>query len=147
MTRATGCLEPETPFCGIKIVNGKSTLDWNFSSGDYTSSQGKLKNTMAGSGNTSRIWPLSRPVFWVLRSGNAVLTSNYNHGACLKIESGPAAVDFGGGQGGEARASPRRADCLRAAHVNSGQLIGRGLGSQMTEPTQANAKRRAGGLL
>ena len=67
--------------------------------------------------------------------------------ACLKIQSGPAAVGFGGGQGGEACASPQRADCLRAAHVNSRQLIGRGLGSQMAEPTRANAKRRAEGPL
>ncbi len=29
--------------------------------------------------------------------------------ACLKIERGPAAADFAGGQGGEARASPQRA--------------------------------------
>ena len=50
--------------------------------------------------------------------------------ACLRIESGPAAVDFGGGQGGEACASPQRADCLRAAHVNYRQLTGRGLVSQ-----------------
>jgi len=47
--------------------------------------------------------------------------------ACLKIESGPAAVDFGGGQGGEVRVSPQRA--IRA------------------EPTLANAKRRAVGPL
>ena len=47
--------------------------------------------------------------------------------ACLRIESGPAAVDFGGGQGGEACASPQRA--VKA------------------EPTQANAKRRAEGPL
>ena len=47
--------------------------------------------------------------------------------ACLRIESGPAAVDFGGGQGGEARVSPQRA--IRA------------------EPTPANAKRRADGPL
>jgi len=67
--------------------------------------------------------------------------------ACLKIGSGPAAVDFGGGQGGEACASPQRADCLRAAHVNSRQLTGRGLGSQQAEPTLANAKRRAAGPL
>jgi len=46
---------------------------------------------------------------------------------CLKIESGPAAVDFGGGQGGEACASPQRA--------------------AMAEPTLANAKRRAEGPL
>ena len=66
---------------------------------------------------------------------------------CLKIESGPAAVDFGGGQGGEACASPQSSDCLRAAHVNSRQLTGRGLGSQSAEPTPANAKRRAEGPL
>jgi len=47
--------------------------------------------------------------------------------ACLRIESGPAAVDFGGGQGGEACASPQRA--------------------AMAEPTPANAKRRAEGPL
>jgi len=46
---------------------------------------------------------------------------------CLKIESGPAAVDFGGGQGGEACASPQRA--VKA------------------EPTPANAKRHAEGPL
>ena len=43
--------------------------------------------------------------------------------ACLKIERGPAAADFAGGQGGEARASPLRA--VRA------------------EPTQATGKSRA----
>ena len=47
--------------------------------------------------------------------------------ACLRIESGTAAVDFGGGQGGEACASPQRA--VKA------------------EPTPANAKRRAEGPL
>ena len=46
---------------------------------------------------------------------------------CLKIESGPAAVDFGGGQGGEACASPQRA--------------------VKVEPTPANAKRRVEGPL
>ena len=47
--------------------------------------------------------------------------------ACLKIQSGPAAVDFGGGQGGEAGASPQS--------------------SALAEPTPANAKRRAAGPL
>jgi len=47
--------------------------------------------------------------------------------ACLKIESWPAAVDFGGGQGGEACASPQWA--------------------AMAEPTPANPKRRAVGPL
>ncbi len=46
-------------------------------------------------------------------------------GACLKIESGAAARDFGRGQGGEAGASPKRA--VRA------------------EPTQATAKSPAAG--
>jgi len=67
-------------------------------------------------------------------------------GACLNIQSGPAAVGFGGGQGGQGGqggASPQRADCRRAAHGNSRQLTGRGLGSQMAEPTPASAKRRA----
>ena len=67
--------------------------------------------------------------------------------ACLKIQSGPAALGFGGSQDGQGGASPQRADCLRAAHVNSRQLIGRGLGSQMAEPTPANAKKRAAGTL
>jgi hypothetical protein len=44
-------------------------------------------------------------------------------GACLKIERGPAARDFGCGQGGEVRASPQRA--VRA------------------EPTMATSKRPA----
>src|SRR5436190_23933541 len=43
--------------------------------------------------------------------------------ACLKIAWGPAARDFGGGQGGEAGASPQRA--------------------VTAEPTPANAKRSA----
>src|SRR5262249_39678959 len=43
--------------------------------------------------------------------------------ACLKIPWGPAARDFGGGQGGEAGASPQRAVTV--------------------EPTQATAKRSA----
>lgn len=43
--------------------------------------------------------------------------------ACLKIKSGPAAADFGRGQGGELRASPQRA--------------------VSNEPTPATAKRRA----
>ena len=47
--------------------------------------------------------------------------------ACLNIQSGPAAVDFGGGQGGEAGASPQS--------------------SALAEPTPANAKRRAAGPL
>ena len=47
--------------------------------------------------------------------------------ACLKIQSGPAAVGFGGGQGGEACASPQRA--------------------ATAEPTPANAKKRAAGTL
>ena len=67
-------------------------------------------------------------------------------GACLNIQSGPAAVGIGGGQGGQGGqggASPQRADCRRAAHGNSRQLTGRGLGSQMAEPTPASAKRRA----
>ena len=64
---------------------------------------------------------------------------------CFKIQSGPAARDFGAGQGGEVRASPQWADCLRAAHVNSRQLTGRGLGSQRTEPTPVSGKRPAGG--
>ncbi len=46
---------------------------------------------------------------------------------CLKIQSGPAAVGFGGGQDGEAGASPRRA--------------------ATAEPTPATAKRRAEGPL
>ena len=70
--------------------------------------------------------------------------------ACLKIQSGPAAVNFvggQGGQGGQGGASPQSSDCLRAAQVNSRQLIGRGLGSQMAEPTPPNAKRPAEGPL
>ena len=59
--------------------------------------------------------------------------------ACLNIQSGAAAGDFGGDQGG---ASPQ-ADCRRAAHVNSPQLTCRGLGSQWAKPT----KRRAAGPL
>jgi hypothetical protein len=47
--------------------------------------------------------------------------------ACLKIQSGPAAVGFGGGQGGEAGVSPQRA--------------------ALAEPTPTNAKRRAAGPL
>ena len=50
------------------------------------------------------------------RSGNS-------HGACLKIARGPAAKDFGRGQGGEAGASPQRA--------------------VTAEPTQATDKRPA----
>jgi hypothetical protein len=53
--------------------------------------------------------------------------SNFFVIACLKIESGLAAVDFGGGHGGEACASPQ---CAARA-----------------EPTPANAKRRAEGSL
>src|SRR5882672_8868399 len=45
--------------------------------------------------------------------------------ACLKIEWGPAARDFGGGQGGEVGASPQRA--------------------VTAEPTQATGKRSAAG--
>ena len=64
---------------------------------------------------------------------------------CFKIQSGPAARDFGADQGGAVRASPQRADCLRAAHVDSGQLTGRGLISQWTEPTPVRGKRPDGG--
>ena len=44
---------------------------------------------------------------------------------CFKIQSGPAARDFGAGQGGEVRASPQRA--------------------VRTEPTPVSGKRPAGG--
>ena len=54
-------------------------------------------------------------------------------GACLKIQSGPAAVGFGGGQGGQGGASPQSSDCLRATHGNPRELTGRGLGSQFFE--------------
>ncbi len=64
---------------------------------------------------------LKYPIRGHFLGGNTVAQPRFR--ACLKIERGPAAADFAGGQGGEARASPQRA--ARA------------------EPTRATGKSRA----
>jgi len=88
-----------------------------------TGLHGRSSTALGQTGNPN-YFPLKIPFH---KPKSSVQSYSDSLGACLKIESGPVAVGFGGGQGGEARVSPQRA--VKA------------------EPTPANAKRRAEGPL